>query len=283
MARDDCSSDDTPRLLAEWGARLGERCTVLRDPIVRNLGVAGSFTAVLRATSSRWVMTADPDDVWLPGKIGASLAAMQETERRLGEATPIAVCTDARVVDRDLKTIAPSYWRHYRMTPCRSIQLPRTAVENVALGSTMMVNRALVDLALPIDAAAAYQDWWLALAAAAFGEVVALPEQTMLYRRHGANETDGPYSASLPAALLRGLLAPGGARQRMKGLLIQAANQARAFVTRYRDRLDARTVAALEALAALPSQSWLERRATLIRHDLWFGAMVKNLGLMALI
>lgn len=281
VARDDGSSDETPRLLAQWGAELGEKIAVLQEQSRQNLGVAGSFTAVLAATSAPWVMLADPDDVWLPGKIKATQNAMREAEARWGSSTPIVVCTDARVVDAALNEMASSYWRLYRMKPQAAGRMPGTAIENEALGSTMMVNRALVDLALPIDAAAAYQDWWLALVGAAFGKIVTLPQQTILYRRHGSNETESPYSASLSTALRRTARSPADARRRITALVDQAASQAAAFASRYRNRLTASDLAALEALASTPSRGWMGRRWVFIRHGIWFGSWIKNFGLLA--
>jgi hypothetical protein len=49
------------------------------------------------------------------------------------------------------------------------------------------VNRALLDLALPFPPGISIHDWWLALIAAAAGDVVTLDEPTVRYRMHGAN------------------------------------------------------------------------------------------------
>src|SRR5437867_209307 len=197
VARDDCSNDDTVERLEQWQARLGDRMVILPNSGGHNLGIVGNYNAVLGACSAAWVMTADPDDVWLPGKIAWTLQAMGDAERQFGATTPISICTDARVVDAELRPIASSYWQWYRMNPRLAGQLHRTGMESVAQGSTMMVNRALLNLALPIEAASPYQDWWLALVAAAFGQTVALAKPTILYRRHGGNETEEPLIASV--------------------------------------------------------------------------------------
>src|SRR4029077_4320126 len=55
------------------------------------------------------------------------------------------------------------------------------------LGCACAVNRALLDLALPLPESIASHDWWLALCAAAAGEVVCLDLPLLDYRRHGAN------------------------------------------------------------------------------------------------
>ncbi len=279
IARDDCSRDGTAERLEDWRLRLGERMTVLPGSTSGSLGVIGNYNAVLAACNAAWIMTADPDDVWLPGKISSAVHAMRNLEARFGTLEPIAICTDAMVVDEGLRPIASSYWHSYRMNPRLAGKLSRTAVESVALGSTMMVNRPLLDLALPIEAGSPYQDWWFALVAAAFGRTIALHDRAVLYRRHDANQTQRPFLASPLLAISM----PGAARKRTEKLIAQAALQARVFVARYRGRLDLRSLAALEALAALPQQGALARRLSVLRHGLWFGSPLKNLGLIALV
>jgi len=283
IARDDRSSDDTNRRLLDWQTRLGKRMTVLPDSGERNLGLIGNYNAVLSATTARWVMSADPDDVWLPGKITRTLATLREAENSRGAGTPLAICTDARVVDGDSRPVAPSYWRWSRVDPSLMGQPHRVAMESVALGSTMLVNRALLDLALPIESGAAYQDWWLALVAAAFGHIGTLDAPTILYRRHGGNETGGPYSASLAACIRRTLGSPGAPRRRLEKVLLPASAQAGAFVTRYGGRLKGREFAAIERLAELPVLGPFKRRLAVLRYGLWFSSPLKNAAMLVLL
>lgn len=283
VARDDGSRDDTSRRLASWQELLGDRMTILPGSGSRNLGLIASYSAVLEATSAPWVMSADPDDLWLPGKISRSIQAIRQAEAALGSGAPVAICTDAAVVDTDRQPIAPSFWRWSRMNPQLSRDVNRVAMESVALGSTMMMNRPLLDEALPIASGAAYQDWWLALVAVALGRLVPLPEPTVLYRRHAVNATADPYGSSLLGAVRRTLHTPGAPRRRLEALLAQAARQAGSFVARYRERLRRPDVAALEALSALPSLGSLARRRAVMRHRLWFASPVKNAGLLALL
>ena len=283
IARDDASRDSTHSRLMAWQNRLGERMIVLPDSGAANLGVTGNYNAVLAVTAAPWVMSADPDDIWLPGKISRTGEAMAWAEARFGAATPIAICTDAAVVDGAGRPVAPSYWRWSRMSLAGASEPRATAMESVALGSTMMMNRPLLNLALPIPAAAPYQDWWLAICAAAFGRVLPLPEQTILYRRHSANETANPYTSVGARALGRAVTAPGAAQQRLRKIVSQSSAIAGAFVERFGGRLAARDRAALESLARLSALGPIERRIALMRHGLWFSSRLKNLGLLLLV
>ena len=106
IARDDGSSDDTAAMLAAWRQRLGPRMVLLDEPS-GNLGIIGNYNAVLAATSAPWILAADPDDVWLPNRIQTTLNALAAAEAASGSDTPIIVCTDAEVVDSNLKALAP--------------------------------------------------------------------------------------------------------------------------------------------------------------------------------
>ncbi|MGE3512933.1 MAG: hypothetical protein AB7N65_29070, partial [Vicinamibacterales bacterium] len=72
--------------------------------------------------------------------------------------------------------------RHDESHPFRTL-----LVQNFVTGCTMTVNRALLDVALPVPDASPMHDWWFALCAAACGEVVCVPRPTVAYRRHGRN------------------------------------------------------------------------------------------------
>ncbi|HJW92943.1 MAG TPA: hypothetical protein VJ901_04945, partial [Thermoanaerobaculia bacterium] len=141
----------------------------------------------------------------------------------------------------------------------------------------MAVNRALLDMALPIAPDAAYQDWWLVLVATAFGKLITLSDATILYRRHEQSITRNPFAFSLTRALGR----VSHARKRVDFLIRQAGKQAAAFADRYESHLDSKDVAALRALAALAGMNAAARRAAVIRHGLWFTWWLKNLGLLA--
>jgi glycosyltransferase involved in cell wall biosynthesis len=281
VARDDASTDDTAEHLAAWKSRLGVRMTILEDSTPRNLGMVGNYNAVLSATSAPWVMFADPDDVWRPGKLSLTVRSMKEAESAARARTPVLVCTDAEVVNHLLEPLASSYWQWSRMNPELADVLHRMAVESPVLAP--MVNRALLDLAMPLIGAASCADWWSGLVASAFGRIVRLPERTFLYRRHPSNDSLDPFGSTWAGAIRRFLATPGEPRRRVERLLRQFAPQAAAFVGRFRERLRPEDIAALETAARLPDLAWFARRWAVSRHGLWFGSQSKNIALLALL
>ena len=277
VVRDDASGDNTKAILSEWKQRLRDRMLVVDDS-AGNLGMIGNCDAVLSHTTAPWVMLADPDDVYLPGKISETFSAMRNAEQSATRGTPIAVCTDATVVDGDLRPIVPSYWQWSRQDPKMLNIFHRMIVESPALNSTMMVNRALLDIALPM-AGARYPDWWLAMVACSFGLVVSLPKSTILYRRHSENDTVEPLTSTLSSAARR----ITDARARVAKLVWEYAQQAGIFYERYGDKVSQSRSAALRAAKDLPSLGFFARRTTVIRHKLWFASSLKNVGLMLLL
>ncbi len=202
VTRDDASTDNTVACLSSWKQRLGERMVVV-ESFGPNLGPVRSYNAVLSATTSRWIMLADSDDVWHPGKISLSLQAMQAAEVTHGASTPIAIFSDAEVVDEKLRPVTDSYWRWSRANVKSAHVFRRLMVDSPAISSTMMVNRALLDHALPMPATIWSQDWWLMMVAAAFGKIVKLDKRTILYRRHSANDSLEPYAATTRGTMRR--------------------------------------------------------------------------------
>jgi hypothetical protein len=154
------------------------------------------------------VFFADQDDVWREDKIARQLAAVEEEERRHSASTPVLVHSDLELVDEQLKTKAGSLFTFERRP--REAALAELLVRNAITGCATAINRALLDLALPVPTCSPMHDWWLALCTAAAGRIRFLPETLVKYRQHSANQV--------------------GARQRLAALwpLSQSARQRRA-------------------------------------------------------
>ncbi len=104
---------------------------------------------------------------------------------------PHLVYSDLTVVDAELRLVHPSFLRHSRLRHGEGRPLRTLLGRSFVLGCASIVNRPLLEFALPLPATVASHNWWLALCAAAVGQVSFLPESTLDYRRHGKN-TSGP-------------------------------------------------------------------------------------------
>lgn len=278
ITRDDGSTDSTPHRVEEWAQRLPGKIKIISNTHQINHGAADSYNMILAETDAPFVMLADPDDIWKPNKISTTLAAMRQAEETGGPNKPVAIFSDAEVVDETGRLLAPSYWTWSRMQPEFSRQFHRMLVESPAISSTMMVNRATLTRALPIMGSSSLQDWWLALVACRFGRLIHLHDKTIQYRRHAANDSDVPLTSTLAGALRNVFLA----RQRIKKLLRNLAPQSAAFLDKFGSELSDGDITALEAASRLPSANIIVRRWLIIRHRLWFASPLKNLALMIL-
>lgn len=182
--RDDLSKDNTVEVIESYAAR-DSRISLLPNG-GRNFGVIGNFSALLETTTAPYAMLCDQDDLWYPAKISKTLARMQALEARYGSSVPLLVHADARLIDADGGEIAPSFDRAQKLAAA-NINFPRLLVQNVALGCTVMVNRALLALALPIPPEARMHDHWFSLCAMAMGAMDFIDEPLMGYRQHGNN------------------------------------------------------------------------------------------------
>jgi rhamnosyltransferase len=187
LVRDDGSSDETPSIV-ERLARMDPRIHLLRDDD-GNLGVAASFGVLLERAAelkAGYVAFADQDDVWQPHKLARELELLQRREVETGPATPLLVHSDLTVVAEDLHVIHPSFLRFQHLRHQVEWPIGAMLVQNFVTGSTALFNNALLRAAVPMPQVVMH-DWWLALCAAALGEILYLPEATVLYRQHDRN------------------------------------------------------------------------------------------------
>ena len=223
------------------------------------LGPCVNFAKLLEHAPGKYIMFCDQDDVWLPEKIEMTMQKMKEMEERYGGDTPLLVHTDAKVVDENLQVVAPSYWQYQKVDPSE-LSLNRLLVQNQVTGCTMMVNRALLDRALPVPLDARMHDWWLALTAVAFGKIGRVDEATLLYRQHGTNDS-GAQEVRL-FSMCRKLFHPSwwrSAGQKRRQLFSHLSRQAAAFLARYEGNLDADQKEILNAFIRFNAESLAAR------------------------
>ncbi len=269
VVRDDGSTDETVAILDQFSIAHPGRIVVL--PLSGDrLGASGSFAHLLAESRARYVMFCDQDDIWLPDKIELTLGAMEALESVHGQQMPLLACTDLKVVNHQLGLIDQSLWHFQRIHPERLRRLSRVLVQNFATGCTVMINRALADLALPVPNEAMMHDWWLALVATRFGKVHVLPKATVLYRQHGRNDVGarrwsfrtGAENFFLYRARRRAAIAE------QEKVYAGIERQAVAFVKRFEARLSPAERAMVAALGAFRLCGFWGRRYLMVRHGL---------------
>jgi glycosyltransferase involved in cell wall biosynthesis len=192
---DDCSSDRTPEILAEFAESAPFSVRLHRNE--SQLGWFANFLQASRECSGDLIAFCDQDDVWLPEKLARCETILDSPDK------PSLVMHAARVVDQELTptgTLHPDIRRAQRL-------LPRDYPTFVGgPGFAMCFDRTLLDYLrrppLPSETKLDYgHDTLLVLLAGADNGLFLLDEPLALYRRHGGNVSG--YEQGSPARLLR--------------------------------------------------------------------------------
>ncbi len=277
LVRDDGSTDRTVEIIKSFDARLPGRVRLIREPD-GNIGAARNFSSLLSRSDADYIMFADQDDVWLADKVAVTLERMQKLEQEHGSDTARLVHTDLTVVDENLAKIADSFWNYQHLNPENGRILSRALVANTATGCSIMINKRLKDLALPIPQEAIMHDWWLALVASALGRVDYVPRPTILYRQHSTN-TLGAKKSSLFINVLNALSFRENTPD-VKGYLRRLQGQAAALAGRYEHTLRERDYRAISTFAALGSYNPFVRRYLIFKHRFFMAGMFQNISLL---
>lgn len=273
--RDDNSKDGTSLLLPKIAAQYPGKITIV--PSNQSLGVVGNFSELLKHSTAPYVMFSDQDDKWLPFKVEKTLQEMQKQEKLAGDtALPILVHTDLCVVDANLKKIHPSFFQYTHLF-CEMTSLNRLLMQNVVTGCTMMLNRPLADLCQPFPSVAIMHDWWIALAAAAFGRIGVVSEATILYRQHANNQV-GAKDRRFRALMRRGFSLDQ--LYKMRDSLQKQKFQAEAFSKRFQEQLSSQQQTLLRAFCTLPYASRLQRPYIMGKFGFYKHGVIRNLALL---
>ena len=214
---DDGSTDDTAAVVRDL-AEADSRVRLVARP---NGGQAAARNTGLREARGRLVAFLDSDDLWLPEKLSAQLAVLEEKRVDL-------VYTDGYIFSDGGAEVAEE--RFYILPgEARGPEMFRTLFTANRIGTlSVLVRRSALDAVGLFDEDRAYQncedyDLWMRLAKWGAG-FYGMTEKLMRYRRHAAATT---YSASkLLAPMLAVILKhapdpaldPALARERVRGL-----------------------------------------------------------------
>lgn len=177
--RDDGSSDNTKEILKDF-ERQDSRIHIIDSEKSDNLGVIKSFHKLVNHDRADYYFFSDQDDVWLPNKLELSL---KEAQNYLAD-LPLMVYMDLKVVNQDLEIMTESMVKsqsHHANT-----ELVQELTENTVTGGVAMINHALAEMWQETDDILMH-DWYLALLASAFGNLVFIDQPGELYRQHSDN------------------------------------------------------------------------------------------------
>jgi hypothetical protein len=148
-----------------------------------NLGVRRNFEKALGLCAGEFIAPCDQDDIWLPAKLATLRRALGERALAYCDSAVVdaeGVPTDSRMSDN---------WRMQDVDDAAAF-----VMDNCVSGHALLLRRALLGQALPLQEGF-FHDWWLAAVAAAGDGIAFSPEVLVHYRRHAATVTFLPGSA----------------------------------------------------------------------------------------
>ncbi len=264
IARDDGSNDITLEVLKSYNIEL--------MPQGEHLGPKSSFSALSEYALKKdyqYFMFCDQDDVWEKDKVEKSLEKIKKLEKEFPN-KPLLVHTDLEIVNEKLVNIHESMWHYEHLNP-KLNSFNQLLMQNTITGCSIMVNKKLLDLAMPIPKQGVIMhDWWIGLVASKFGKITFIDKATIKYRQHKKN-TIGAHGISFQY-ITKNI--------NNDSILFKYSQQAQAFLERYRDELDTTTIEMLEEFTNIESKSFWQKRKILLKYKLLKQGFTRNLGLL---
>ena len=182
---DDHSSDNTLNIIHHYKTVYPQKILLIKNNhAVR--GVKTNFANLISYIKANclhdfdYFMFSDQDDFWKSNKIAVSIQPL--TYQQL----PTLVHTDLMVVDQNLKLINRSFVKVCKISGFNH-KLQKLLVQNNVTGCTMAWNKALMKIIQPDFTKAIMHDWFIALIANCSGQIIFIPQATILYRQHKDN------------------------------------------------------------------------------------------------
>ena len=166
---DDGSVDGSLDIIQQYLADYPEKMRNIA-PDEKRKGSTQAFSELLENATADYVFLADQDDVWKKYKVRIQIEKMLEMEEEWGKETPILVHSDMKVVDQELNLIHPSMLEFIGRNPQKRT-MNHLLTTNHINGNSILINRALLQVAAPVPEKALYHDWWLGLVASAVGKI----------------------------------------------------------------------------------------------------------------
>ena len=200
VVSDDGSTDATRQIVDEM-AQADSRLRLVAGPckgVIKNMENAIAHTKVydiwgktsgdykkktksVRKSCRDYLFMADQDDEWMPDKIEKVVKAFEDKNVDL-------VMHDVRVMNGDLtEELMPSFFE-YRGS---CVGFWKNLIKNRYMGCAMAVRADRLADSIPIPDSVPMHDQWIGMRNDLHGNGgYCLPEQLLLYRRHGGNVSD---------------------------------------------------------------------------------------------
>jgi len=180
---DDCSDDKTLSIVKEYSQKF---LNIEWHKSSKNRGFIKNFENAIMSISGNYIALSDQDDIWSPDKLEICMRELKLLEKESPN-TPALVHTDLSLINFSGKELFTSFFES------KTIDLPKERSLNSILGhcgvmgNTILMNKLLVDKALPFPDNLKYHDYWLAVINEIFGIRKTVKKRLVKYRIHDNN------------------------------------------------------------------------------------------------
>lgn len=178
---DDASTDKTVDILKDYSKKYSNLKYYINQ---KRLGVVKNFEKALSLSNGDFIALSDQDDIWLPDKLDILYKNIEDN---------LIILSDAYIIDDYDNIIYDSFIDYIKVD--KSTNFVSFLFGSRFPGCTFLINRKLLDYALPFPNSIPYHDWWLNLIASKIGKVKFLDNKLTYYRLHG-NNTTGAFKAN---------------------------------------------------------------------------------------
>lgn len=267
IIRDDGSNDDTPSLLVELAKQHPNKITVVQDS-KGNLGPLSNFNELCQYSTAPYCSFSDQDDIWLPDKLSRAFEEMQILENNSSPNAPLMVYADRSIIDSKGKAVVDSYYKHQNIDADSYSRLANNLGFCVAAGSTMLVNRILLEKSHPIPKQARMHDTWIELIATGLGNKTYFDEVALSYRRHDNNVSGGSQDFKASRKIISRALSLTKKIHYQKCGYITNYEQAKEFHKQFSTDLSKENLNNLESFISLEKANIVKRLFLIITKNL---------------
>lgn len=169
---DDGSSDDSIKIAEDILRNTGVGYTIISNKYSR--GFSNNFQSALECCTGDVVFLSDQDDFWMPDKIEKCIEKVVGVNKYL-------LIHDMFIGDAKLAINDKTY--------LEEMIFNRLNPDDYCSGCAMVIDKDLLDVALPFPAQLRDHDIWVNEIAKSLGQRVLLHSPLSIYRRHGKNLT----------------------------------------------------------------------------------------------